>query len=378
MKKWLLSGLLLTVLAYSAWRISPGFFDEYPGVVSSPVKAEMFGDPDTASLVLVGIQPQLQEMDYASEAFLIAALRPYFEAAKRKGWFDAPALVLLPEYLGTWLVVEGERKAVFTQESINAAMAIMIADQPMAFVRHYLSSASSDPLKEVIFKMKAERMAEKYQKVLSDLASSYGVYIAGGSIVLPGAYLEDDTLRVDPQKPLENVSMYFGPDGRILPYIIRKTHPIEAEKTFSKSGLVSDLPVLEIEGQGIFMAICADSWYPEVYERAKQLSADAMIVPSYSAPAALWDQAWLGYNGASAPLDVDPAHVGLLTEREAWMTYALGGRASQFGLPYGLNVFLKGTLWDMDAGGDAIAVRKGSAYLFEDEGTGLILGVAMD
>jgi hypothetical protein len=43
-----------------------------------------------------------------------------------------------------------------------------------------------------------------------------------------------------------------------------------------------------------------------------------------------------------------------------------------------LNVFLKGTLWDMDAGGDAIVVMKGSSHRIADQGKGLILGMAMD
>lgn len=366
------------MLAYAAWRFFPGFFEQHPRVIAPPVISEMFGNTSEASLVLVGIQPQLQEVDYASDAFLTHALLPYFEAAKSKGWFDRPALVVLPEYFGTWLVVEGERKAVFNQKTVRAAMALMIADQPSTFLQYFLAAESKDPLKEALFKMKAERMAVKYQRVLSDLASSYGVHIAGGSIVLPGAHLKEGTLQVDTQQALENVSMYFAPDGSIMPSIVRKSYPIEAEKTFSKPGLVSQLPVLEMEGQRIFMAVCADSWYPEVYERALELSADAMIVPSYSTPAAIWTQPWLGYNGAATPADVDLAHVGALTEQEAWMTYALGGRASKIGLSYGLNVFLKGTLWDMDAGGDAIVVMKGSSHRIADQGKGLILGIAMD
>ena len=48
------------------------------------------------------------------------------------------------------------------------------------------------------------------------------------------------------------------------------------------------------------------------------------------------------------------------TEGEAWRKYALAGRLAQSGARHGLNVFLRGSLWDMKAdSGTAIAVREG-------------------
>jgi hypothetical protein len=86
-------------------------------------------------------------------------------------------------------------------------------------------------------------------------------------------------------------------------------------------------------------------------------------VPSFISSTGLWDKPWGGYDGHPAPADAELADIGRLTEGEAWRKYALAGRLAQSGARHGLNVFLRGTLWDIVAdSGTAVAVREGVVH----------------
>jgi hypothetical protein len=53
---------------------------------------------------------------------------------------------------------------------------------------------------------------------------------------------------------------------------------------------------------------------------------------------------------------VDSSDEGRLREGEAWGKYALAGRLAESGARAGINVFLRGHLWDLGADGRACAV----------------------
>ena len=99
------------------------------------------------------------------------------------------------------------------------------------------------------------------------------------------------------------------------------------------------------------MLICADAWYPEPYRVIAAQEADLLVVPSYSPGDGHWSAPWAGYDGAPPPPDVDPQDVGRLTEGQAWIKYAMADRLPRTGIRAGINVFLRGRLWDLGADG---------------------------
>jgi hypothetical protein len=117
------------------------------------------------------------------------------------------------------------------------------------------------------------------------------------------------------------------------------------EKPFTAPNPAADLPVFDTPAGKLGVLVCADSWYPEAYQQIQALGAELIAVPSAASHGEMWEQPWLGYNGRTAPGDVDPSDVGRLTEREAWGKYALAGRIG--GARAGINVFLYGELWDL-------------------------------
>jgi hypothetical protein len=234
-----------------------------------------------------------------------------------------------------------------------------------------LSAREEDKLKATLFRLKAEHMAQAYQTVFSRLAIQYGVTIVGGSILLPSPRIEAGKI-ISGQGALYNVSGVFLPDGQIAPALSVKCYPIAAELPFVAPGSIDELPVFETPAGRLGVLICADSFYPAAYARLKTLRADLIAVPSFSMGKGLWNQPWGNYSGAEAPSDVDPTDVGKLTEGEAWHKYALLGRITSAGVSRGVNVFLHGELWDLDAENSPSILVNGNEWV-EAKGPGAAL-----
>jgi len=297
---------------------------------------------------LLGIQPYMLAADYASEETFYEKLDGYFEAAGQKGWLNPYTVAVLPEYLGSWLVILREKGRVYQAKTINQAMRPIVLHHPWTFLQELWSARENNKVNASIFRLKAAQMAQAYQTVFSKLAKKFGVTIVGGSILLPSPTIQNGVLKTG-QGPLYNVSAVFKPDGQLHPALSVKSFPVADELPFVASGLPANLPVFETPAGRLGVLVCADSFYPQAYERMKTLRADLIAVPSFSTGKGLWNQPWGNYSGAQAPADVDPADAGRLTEGEAWHKYALLGRIASAGVKYGVNVFLHGELWDLEA-----------------------------
>jgi hypothetical protein len=187
------------------------------------------------------------------------------------------------------------------------------------------------------------------------------VTIVAGSIVLPEPTLLNGRLQTG-KGALQNVSLVFDPDGRVQPHIVRKIYLVNEEATFTSAGSAADLPVFDTPAGRLGVLICADSWYPAVYEALAAQQPMLLAVPNNQTPAGSWQRAWPGYNPGPTPADVDLADIGQITEGEAWLKYGLGGRLSKAGAKAGMHVFFHGRLWDQGSDGRTIIVTKDDLY----------------
>ncbi|EOQ95332.1 hydrolase, carbon-nitrogen family [Leptospira wolbachii serovar Codice str. CDC] len=313
----------------------------------------------------VGMEPYLSKYSYATEDSFYLALREYFQMAKEKELlFVDRSIVVLPEYLGTWLVVTAEDKSIFASTTIQEAMELLVKQNLGSFLWHYLfsTSYSSDTLKETLFRMKAWQMSDRYQSVFVRLALEYRVAIVAGSIVLPHPKVIEGKI-TPTDGPLENVSFYFHPDGRVDDQIVRKLFPIIEEKEFLKEGKLEENPTYQTSLGKLYTMVCADSWFPEVYQELKKSEAELLAVPSFVSPSDAWTTKWNGYNGYANPKDIDPKDIGSISERTAWKKYAMLGRLKDPKVKAGINVFFRGEIWDMKASGDAFLSLGGKPVL---------------
>lgn len=317
---------------------------------------------------LLGIQPFMVPDDYVSGEAFYAKLSGYLDVASQRGWLNEGTIVVLPEYVGTWLVALGESQRVYRAAGIAQAMRALVLSNPFSFIRTLPSAEADDAVKYTLFRMKAAPMAEVYHDTFSRLARKHAVTIVAGSIVLPSPGVSDGRLTIC-DGPLYNVSVVYQPGGSAHESVVRKAFPIEAEQPFTARASVAELPVFDTPAGRLGVLICADSWYPSSYESLKAKGVDFIAVPSYLSPSGVWGKPWRGYDGAPAPGDVDVRDVNKLTEGEAWLKYALAGRAAQAGIEHGINVFLRGDLWDLGSDGHTVAVN-GSAVMEANHVTG--------
>lgn len=305
---------------------------------------------------LLGVQTYMLAGDYAGEDRFHAKLDGYLAAARERGWLNERTIAVFPEYIGTWLVAAGEKRRVYDADTLAEAMRpIVLANLP-AFLGHLARARAEDAAKAAIFRMKAKRMAAIYHATFSRLAARYGITIVAGSIVLPDPAVWGGGVAPG-EEPLYNVSIVYRPDGSPHDEPVRKAFPVPDELGFTTPGGVADLPVFETPAGRLGVLICADSWFPEPYEVLRRKGAELLAVPSYAYPENSWTKPWGGYM-ASVPSPADAAADGYhrLSEGEAWLRYALAGRMGASGARQGINVFLRGRLWDLGSDGHSVAV----------------------
>lgn len=349
MKKFFLF-ILIIVGLWAIWS-SVGRTTEWKKPDGNIEVVESFTHDSVCSKNIVGIQPYMVPADYLSEGHFYEKIKLYFDEAQRAGFFHKNTVVLLPEHLGTWLVISGEKTSVAETPHLNKAMTLMVLSNIPKFICSYFNNhKEQDVFAASLFRMKAPKMAQIYSEVFKKLASTYQVTINAGSIVLPDLTINKNNIDVKVSGPLYNTSFIFYPDGSIDKKIIKKSFPTTTELPFVQACPITELPIYDLSIGKTAILVCADSWYPQTYEEIRKSGAEVILVNSYAAGDNAMDAPWKGYDGSTMPNDVNKNDIGTLKEIDAWKKYALPGRIQSTQAKVGVNVFLRGKLWDL--GGD--------------------------
>ena len=353
--------LVLIVLVYCVWAYTErqsSFDRSYAGSVDM----QQFGS-DSGRGNIVSIQPYMYPGDYASEKTFYDALNYYMQMAAKKGYLHTNSVVSFPEYLGTWLVVAGEKKGVFDAKTAHDAMELMAMSNLVKFLPKYFTSKAKDKSADALFRMKANRMARIYHHTFSSLANQYGVTIVAGSIVLPGAEVKQGKLTVNSKEQLFNVSLVYKPDGHAEEKIVRKAFPIADELVFTCNENPSNIPLYNTPAGKMAVLICADSWYADCYKQSVKEQAKFVIVPSYVEGDNAFKNPWPGYSGFANPTDIDKNDIGKITILDGWLRYALPGRMKQAGLQNGIITYLHGRFWNLGSDARFVLVNHGETVV---------------
>jgi len=300
---------------------------------------------------LLGIEAYMLPRDYASRESFLDKLNGYLLAARREKWLNAKTIVLFPEYIGTWLVLAGEGEKISQAASLDAAERAMVFRHPLKFIAYFFKSTERGRAEAAFFRMEANQMAEIYHDVFSGLARDYAITIIAGSIVLPAPRISNRRLILS-DGPLRNSSVIYQPNGEPHPRLICKAFPTSKELPFTAPASADDIASFDTPAGRLGALICADSWFPQAYVPLKEQRIDLLAVPSYDVNGTYrWNQPWLGYDGWQAPADVDVNDIKEITLAQAWNKYSLAGRIRSSGAGRGMNIFLRGKLWDQDLGG---------------------------
>lgn len=350
--------ILVLLAAYFTW--------SYTGRTPDPVAPQLHLDSsfvvnaDSGKGNVIGINAYMEPIDYASKEHFKAKLEGYLDACQKKQWLNPKTVVIFPEYIGAWLVVEGEKKSAYSAPTIEQALTTFVTSNYFRYIASWFMAPDSavDKVKHSVFATKGKRMAKVYTEVFSELAKKYGVTIIGGSTLLQNPSIKKNKLIVK-NGSLENISVVFNPDGSLQPKITRKAFPIGDELPFIIRCKPSDLPVYDLPIGKTSVMICADSWYPASYTAVQQDGLQFIAVPSYTQIDHSMGTKWLGYSGFDAPTDVNKQDIGSITLRDAWLKYTMPSRISKINTPYGMTVSLRGKLWDLGTDGELIVYNKG-------------------
>ena len=278
---------------------------------------------------IVGISPYMTLVDYASEEHFIAKLDGYLQAALLKGWLNEKTIVLFPEYLASWLVIENEKNSIYTAPTAGKAMGTFVTSNFFSYLRSWFTSPDGidDKIKYGVFASKGSRVARIYVDVFSALAKKYKVTIVAGSILLPNPEVIKNKITVN-KGPLYNMTAVFNADGTLQPKLVRKAFPVAEELPFIAKCPVSEIPVFDLPAGRTAVMICADAWYPESYEAVNKLQPQFILVPSFTPEDSAMRKSWTGYSGGENPKDADTTDIGKITLQQAWNKYTLPGRIS--------------------------------------------------
>ncbi|MGY2299974.1 carbon-nitrogen hydrolase family protein, partial [Pseudomonas yamanorum] len=72
-------------------------------------------------------------------------------------------VVVLPEHVGTWLMLGGEKNELYQAASFKEAMNWLSISNPLLFLRALISAKGNNRIEDAYLRMKAPAMARDYQ-----------------------------------------------------------------------------------------------------------------------------------------------------------------------------------------------------------------------
>jgi len=309
---------------------------------------------------LLGIQPELFPTDYQSPERLHRKLAAYLQQAQDQGLLNDKTVVVLPENVGTWLLLSGEKDELYQAPSLAEAMNWLAASNPLLFARAWLSANGSDRLNDAYLRMKSKTMAKDYQALFGGLAKEFHVTLVAGSIVLPEPSIRDGQLKPG-SGALFNSSVVFGRDGVPLGQPQRQMHPVFDQREVIESADKHSLNVVDTPAGRLGVLIGSDSWYPDNYRQLDEQRVQLVAVPAQVLGQSTWNQPWRGYKGSSTPGSVS-LKPGELTEGQAWHRLTLTAQPPSSQAIAGISVFLRGQFWEKASSGQSFLSSNGQQF----------------
>lgn len=234
MKKFFIRiSILLAVLlaGYFIWSLTGRATEKESGWSKNPefkVRFEYIEQgADSGKGNLIGIQPYLTAVNYSTAYNFETSLRFYFEQLKREGKLNSQSVIVLPEHIGTWLVLANEKESVYKAASLQAAFKSIRSASLFSYLNGWFKSPVTDKNNYAILHLKATKMALQYKQVFATLAKEYKCSIAAGSMLLPDATVDaSNTIQAKPGAFLYNTFFLFDTSGTIV-------QPVTKEKTGS-------------------------------------------------------------------------------------------------------------------------------------------------
>ena len=346
--------LIATITAYAMWTA-----DRPVGHYLSDLRIKLAVDQgiraDRGNLL--GIQPELFPTDYQSPQRLHRKLAAYLQHARDQGLLNDKTIVVLPEHVGTWLMLSGEKDELYQATSLEEAMNWLAVSNPLKFARALISATGESRLDDAHLRMKAKTMARDYQALFGGLAREFGVTLVAGSIVLPEPTVSDGQLEIS-RGALYNSTLVFGSDGLPIGQPQRQLSPTLDQRGVIQPSLDQAVNVIDTPAGRLGVLIGSDSWSPDNYRKLNAQGAQLVAVPAFVVGRGAWDKPWRGYQSQSTPSEIS-LKSGELNEGDAWHRLTLTRQLPDSQALTGISVFLRGQFWDQGSDGQSFISSDG-------------------
>ncbi|MGE8100764.1 nitrilase-related carbon-nitrogen hydrolase [Pseudomonas fluorescens] len=309
---------------------------------------------------LLGIQPELFPTDYQSPEHLHRKLAAYLQQAREQGLLNEKTIVVLPEHIGTWLMLSGEKDELYQAGTLDEAMNWLAVSNPLSFLRALISAKGDNRLDDAHLRMKAKSMARQYQALFGGLANEFGITLVAGSIVLPDPSVSDGTLKIG-RGALYNSSLVFGRDGLPIGQPQRQLSPAFVHRGYIQPSANQAINVIDTPAGRLGVLIGNDSWYPDNYRKLNDQGAQLIAVPAFIIGRNAWDKPWRGDKGPSTPSEIG-LQPGSLSEGQAWHRLTLTSQRPVSQAGAGVSVFLRGQFWDQGSAGQSFLSSNGQHF----------------
>ncbi|WP_210643745.1 carbon-nitrogen hydrolase family protein [Pseudomonas sp. Tri1] len=349
--------LIAALITYALWTM-----DRPAGHYLSDLRINLAVDQGTPADRgnLLGIQPELFPTDYQSPEHLRRKLAAYLQNARDLGFLNDKTIVVLPEHIGTWLMVSGEKDELYQAATLKDAMNWLAVSNPLAFTRALFSAQGDNRLDDAYLRMKADTMAHDYQTLFGGLAKEFGVTLVAGSIVLPEPSVSEGELKIG-RGALYNSSLVFGRDGRPIGQPQRQQHPVFEQRDVLGAAPPNATRVIDTPAGRLGVLIGSDSWYPRHYRQLDDQGAQLIAVPAFIIGRDTWNKPWGGYKGLSTPSEVS-LKPGEVSEGQAWHRLTLTSQLPTSRATAGVSVFLRGQFWDSASTGQSFISHNGEHF----------------
>ncbi|MBM9579098.1 hypothetical protein JWG45_18280 [Leptospira sp. 201903070] len=152
------------------------------------------------------IQPEWRLEDFSSEERFLKSFENPIKQAKQKGLIKKNTLVVLPSHTGSFLYFLNARREVFSAPNLERAFFLLSLEIRFKNWIGLITGQKTDPYSKI---------SSTYQRIFSNLSRTYGIYLLPGSILLPGARLEDGNLTSNSEGEWKEFAFLFEPDGKI-------------------------------------------------------------------------------------------------------------------------------------------------------------------
>ncbi|MGC5702050.1 carbon-nitrogen hydrolase family protein [Pseudomonas sp. NFXW11] len=308
---------------------------------------------------LLAVQTEVFPTDYQNIERLHRKLAAYLQQAREQGLVNAKTVVVLPEHIGTWLMVGGEKNELYQARSLKEAMNWLAVSNPLPFLKALIGAKGQSRLDDAYLRMKAKKMAKDYQLLFGGLAREFQVTLVAGSIILPEPSVSQGRLQIG-SGALYNSSLVFGSDGLPIGQPQRQVYPTSAESGYVSGDTRQGLQVIDTPAGRLGVLIGSDSWYPESYRTLNQQGARLVAVPAFIMGRDGWEQPWRGDQRIAS---LEP---GALSQGQAWQRLTLSAQAPGSLANAGVSVFLRGQFWDQGSSGQSFINSQGQ--VFADQG----------